>query len=105
MKLLEDTRNHIVDVLSTGEHDIVFMKKDKTLREMRCTRDMEFIPEERRPKEAKKDKKENLTSVPVFDLEKQEWRSFTLTSLHSIDGDDYKEKINEVLDRNENDML
>ena len=61
---------------------ITFKKKDGSLRVMICTRDLSLIPPDKHPKGTGK---VNYSSMPVFDLEKNNWRSFSLDSLIDIE--------------------
>lgn len=61
---------------------ITFTKKDGSTRIMRCTRNMHLVPEEFHPKESVTD---SGTSIRVFDLDKQEWRSFIAENVTHID--------------------
>lgn len=61
---------------------ITFTKKDGSTRIMRCTRNMKLVPEEFHPKEGVTD---SGTSIRVFDLDKQEWRSFIAENVTHID--------------------
>jgi hypothetical protein len=71
-------REMMVNILK-GEQPVVvtFTKKDGTERVMKCTKNFDYIPEEKLPK----------TTVPesdvirVFDLEISEWRSFNIESV------------------------
>ena len=72
-------------VLSTGPLTVVFTKVDGTERVMRCT----LNPEELPPvviKEGAKPRKETTSTkaLRVFDLEKKEWRSFTIKNVKRI---------------------
>ena len=58
-----------------------FTKKDGTTRVMRCTRNIELIPEEFHPK----GESGNTKAIAAFDLEKNEWRSFNAESVVRID--------------------
>jgi hypothetical protein len=53
---------------------------------MKCTLDPELLPkvEPKLVTEDKKPRKESTTSMRVFDLEKNEWRSFTIKSIKHI---------------------
>jgi hypothetical protein len=73
-------------VLKVTEVTVTFTKKDGTERVMKCTLNPELLPEVE-PKaitEDKKPRKESTTSMRVFDLEKKEWRSFTIKSIKNI---------------------
>lgn len=61
---------------------ITFTKKDGTERVMRCTRSLSQIPEDQHPKNETNDSK---TSIRVFDLDKNEWRSFIAENVKRID--------------------
>lgn len=67
--------------LSKGLHEIRFLKEDGSERVMKATRDMTLIPVEKHPKGTRKEK---TGLIPVFDTEKQEWRSFKI--LNFIEG-------------------
>jgi hypothetical protein len=69
-------------LLKTDIVQIEFMKKDGTLREMKCTLREESIPEASRPKGS--GKAQNNDSIAVFDLVKQEWRSFRFDSVKQL---------------------
>lgn len=75
----------ITEKLSIGEHNIVFTKKDGTLREMRCTQDMSMVPDEFKPKG---NNRKTTESIPVWDIDKKAWRSFRLDSLQKVDEED-----------------
>jgi hypothetical protein len=57
---------------------VVFEKKDKTIRTMLCHRIMAQIPEAQHPKG---DKQPTPFNIPVYDIEKNEWRSFNVASV------------------------
>lgn len=61
---------------------ITFKKKDGTIRKMKCTRNPKQIPEDQHPKN---ESVESSASIRVFDLEKQEWRSFIVENVMSVD--------------------
>jgi hypothetical protein len=73
-------------VLKQTPVTITFTKKDGTERVMKCTLDPELLPkvEPKQITEDKKPRKESTTSMRVFDLEKNEWRSFTIKSIKNI---------------------
>lgn len=67
------------------QHDVVevnFTKNDGTERKMLCTLSLDRIPGEKMPKNSGKAKNNDVISV--FDVEKQDWRSFRLDSVRSI---------------------
>ena len=62
--------------------EVVFTKKDGTVRKMICTKDMNKIPEENHPKGSLKNKNDDV--VNVYDLQKNLWRSFRKNSVTSL---------------------
>ena len=90
-------RDWIKSLLKLSEITVTFVKADGTDREMLCTLNWDFIPSDKAPKEtpttpvdgivkeSKKLRKEpDPHSLRVFDLEKQEWRSFRFDRLKKI---------------------
>jgi WYL_2, Sm-like SH3 beta-barrel fold len=73
----------IKGVLQNGPVTITFTKKDGTERVMKCTLEPSQLPKVEL-KEDTKPRKESTTSMRVFDLEKNEWRSFTIKSVKRI---------------------
>lgn len=67
---------------SNNSTTITFTKKDGTSRIMRCTRNMDLVPSEFHPKGETQD---SGSSIRVFDLDKQEWRSFIAENVTHID--------------------
>mgnify|MGYP003338482571 CR=1 FL=1 len=63
---------------------VTFTKKDGTERVMKCTLEEAVLPKVEL-KEDTKPRKESTTSMRVFDLEKQEWRSFTIKSVKRVE--------------------
>ena len=62
---------------------IVFTKKDGTERTMVCTLAESKIPSEKSPKNTGKTQSDE--AIAVFDLEKQDWRSFRFDSVKNIE--------------------
>jgi hypothetical protein len=87
-------RDWIKSLLQQGPITVTFTKADGTDREMQCTLDMARIPPDKLPKgdvpvedllkEAKERKKPDEHSLRVFDLEKNEWRSFRFDRLKKV---------------------
>lgn len=61
---------------------VVFTKADGSERTMLCTKNFQYIPEEKRPTTDSESKATNV--MKVYDLEKQDWRSFRLESVKSF---------------------
>lgn len=79
--------------ISTGKHEIVFEKADKTIRVLRGTRDKDIIGDflyekyvNPPPKADGTLRVESKSSLPVFDMEANAWRSFSFEKLISVDG-------------------
>jgi hypothetical protein len=74
-------RDWLRGLLRTNTVHLTFRKKDDTIREMTCTLMESKLPQKEQGKESRK---ENDTSIPVFDLEKNEWRAFRFDSIKQI---------------------
>ncbi|QPI13900.1 tail fiber protein [Serratia phage 4S] len=93
MKLTEKQRVHLRDILKSalaqGVSEIVFEKVDGSVRVLRGTRDQSLYPAKEiveNQKSTQVKRKENTTSLPVYDIEAGEFRSFKIESLVSING-------------------
>lgn len=76
------TRDNIEQILRANVAEVKFTKSDGTERVMTCTlREDQIIPYVKKT-DGVKDK--NLDVVPVFDLDKNQWRSFRVDSVKSI---------------------
>ena len=71
-------------MLHVGPATVTFTKKDGTERVMKCTLEASQLPVVEL-KEDTKPRKESTTSMRVFDLEKQEWRSVTIKSVKRVE--------------------
>jgi hypothetical protein len=79
-------------LLEVSEVELYFKKQDGTERKMRCTLNVRDIPEDKLPKGSSRKVPED--SIAVFDIEKQDWRSFRYDSIIEFgweqeDGVDY----------------
>lgn len=81
----EKSQKWLRDLLHTSEVSIIFTKKDGTDRKMLCTLMENVIPNDKKPKESEKIRKVSNESLAVFDVEKQDWRSFRWDSVKSIE--------------------
>jgi hypothetical protein len=79
-------RADIKEFLHDGVCEVLFEKKDGTERLMKCTLNMDYIPEEMKQFQLYKGEKvlENLDLLKVFDTEKQGWRSFIVEKVKYI---------------------
>ena len=75
--------NWLDGILHINPVTVIFTKKDGTERVMRCTLQPELLPKVEL-KENAKTRKESTTSMRVFDLDKNEWRSFTIKSVKHV---------------------
>ncbi len=68
---------------------VVFTKKDGSSRTMLCTKDIETIPEEYRPKITDESDRPGKPTpdhlLSVFDLEANGWRSFIIENVLSVE--------------------
>lgn len=69
----------LVELLNENVVSVKFTKKDGSVRVMRCTKNLDLIPQDKHPKGASR----NTTSdaVVAFDLDINEWRSFLPASV------------------------
>ena len=73
-------------MLSVTEATVTFTKVDGTERVMRCTLEATKLPPVVVKEDAKPRKETTSTkALRVFDVEKQEWRSFTIKNIKRIE--------------------
>ncbi len=79
-------RKDAQELLRDGICEVLFTKKDGTERLMKCTLNMDYIPEEMKQFQLYKGEKvlENLDILKVYDTEVQGWRSFILDNVKYI---------------------
>ena len=85
-------RDWVRSLLQKGTITVTFVKADGAVRDMNCTLDWEQIPADKQPQdvpvekllETKKRKEPDEHSLRVFDMDKQEWRSFRFDRLQKI---------------------
>ena len=73
-------REEMLSALRHGPVNLTFIKKYGTIRDMRCTLREAMIPTEAMPTGESK-KKKNDDVISVFDLDKDDWRSFRVDSV------------------------
>jgi hypothetical protein len=74
------------DILAVTEAKITFTKVDGTERVMQCTLEATKLPPVVVKEDAKPRKQSDSTkALRVFDVEKQEWRSFTIKNIKRIE--------------------
>jgi len=75
-------RTQILTGLHSGIITVVFTKVDGTERTMKCTLNREYLPEQTDIQEHEtKSKTKPDTSIAVWDVEKEAWRSFRWDSI------------------------
>ena len=79
----KEGRDWTTSLLKSQEVTISFTKKDGTERKMICTLAENKIPSEKMPKNSEKSKSDD--ALAVFDIEKNDWRSFRWDSVTKID--------------------
>ena len=81
-------KSKVIELLKNETVDLEFVKKDGSIRLMTCT-----LREDKLPKqidlEESINKKSNDSSLAVFDLVNQGWRSFIWANLKSVNGVPY----------------
>lgn len=78
------SRDEIKDILTKNVATVTFIKNDGTSREMFCTLRPDMIPNILEEDTEKKARKQNLDVLPVWDVEKNAWRSFRIDSVEFI---------------------
>ena len=85
-KLEKQIYNWLKGILPNTEATITFTKVDGTERVMKCTLEADKLPPVVIKEDAKPRKQSDSTkALRVFDVEKQEWRSFTIKNLKRIE--------------------
>lgn len=85
-KLEKQIHDWLKNILPTTEATITFTKADGTERVMKCTLEAGKLPPVVVKEDAKPRKQSDSTkALRVFDLEKGEWRSFTIKNLKRIE--------------------
>lgn len=83
-------REALKKMFAVGTHALQFTKNDGTVREMIATRDPTLMPFETYEKwlvpNVDKPRKESETSLPVYEISVEGFRSFGLDNLIHVDG-------------------
>lgn len=77
-------RGIVEDALKQGYCNLQFFKLDGELREMVGTRNLDMIPKEHHPN-GQGHCRLSFTTIPVFDVVEQAWRSFDIANLITIE--------------------
>jgi hypothetical protein len=70
----------LLEMLTNDTVNVEFTKKDGSTRNMKCTLNINSIPLDKQPKEA--GIKQSDEAQRVFDVEKNDWRSFRWDSIN-----------------------
>ena len=75
------------DALANGFAQFTYFKENGTIRHALGTRSPQLIPVDKAPKcpQDNKEWEERAKAIPYFDLEKREWRSFSVLNFFSLD--------------------
>jgi len=79
-----NVRQLILNSIKDKSITVSFTKKDGSNRDMLCTLAESLIPEDKKPKT--ENTKFSDDALRVFDLDKQEWRSFRWDSIKTVKG-------------------
>lgn len=79
---IQKTFDQVIDDLTYFILEVKFTKLDGTERNMICTLNKEFIPNWNYSFVRRRNR--SAGTIPVFDVEKMEWRSFKYDSIQSI---------------------
>lgn len=82
----ETFRKWLIEHLHLGEVTVGFTKKDGEFRSMKCTLSENLIPQDKMPK-GTGTRKTSETTQSVFDVNKQEWRSFLWANVQNVSFD------------------
>lgn len=74
----------VIEYLRANIVNVRFEKADGTMRDMMCTLNEKYLPEQKDLEEAIQEKEPNKEVVAVWDLEKESWRSFRLDRVVSM---------------------
>ena len=82
-------REQLTDMLRTGVCEVTFTKIDGSVRVMPCTLDPAVVPPAPAPKvlaegEVAKPRKSNPDNISAWCTDKQEWRSFKVANVTSV---------------------
>ena len=81
LKTPSKRKDQLLKLLAEGEINVTFIKKDDTLRNMKCTLDRSIIPATVFPNISVQSEKSytETDTLRVYDLENQGWRAFNVT--------------------------
>lgn len=77
-------KNSLLNLLAEKSIKVTFNKKDGNTRVMLCTLNANLLPAKTITEE-KPNRKKSADTIPVYDLEKNDWRSFNLKTIISVE--------------------
>ena len=77
------SKEDLIDILKNNIVNVKFTKADGSERVMRCTLREDIAVSYTKKTDKEKEKNDNI--VPVWDLEKEAWRSFRFDSILEVD--------------------
>ena len=78
------TRDAVAAILSSEVANVTFTKSDGSERVMKCTLIDEYIPNPELDLSRTSTRKVNEAVLPVWDIDKNAWRSFRIDSVKAI---------------------
>jgi hypothetical protein len=78
------TRDAVAAILSSEVANVTFKKSDGSERVMKCTLIDEYIPNPELDLSRTSTRKVNEAVLPVWDIDKNAWRSFRIDSVKAI---------------------
>jgi hypothetical protein len=82
--LKEITRDVVAAILKSDVANVTFTKSDGSERVMKCTLIDEYIPSTELDLDRTSTRKVNEAVLPVWDIDKNAWRSFRIDSVKAI---------------------
>lgn len=76
------TREQLVEMASKDVLTVEFEKADGTLRKMKCTLKDGVAP---KVEKSEKPRAVSQSTLPVWDIEKEAWRSFTIARVKNVE--------------------
>jgi hypothetical protein len=80
----QEERDWLISLLRSGPVNVTFTKSDGTERLMTCSLREDLVQQYERKTDKVKTVNESI--LPVFDIQKQEWRSFRWDSIKQVGG-------------------
>lgn len=81
----EEIRQILEETLQEHYLKVTFFKESGEEREMICTLDMDRVPDHLHPKSKRIVKNKTKDVLSVFDLDRQNWRSFRIDSIQTVE--------------------